>query len=148
MDDISVQGALWAILALVALAAVVLGHWPRMAGSYQEDGRAMTLGHLGPLMWGHCDLPDGEERYLGLTLGGRVMLRRYDYGARLLAGRGFPKDQLPSLEGICTGFFRLNRSSEMALEGHFCGRRFSVQEGRLVPVETLAPVPRHWQRQG
>ncbi len=146
MGASELQETIWAILALALVVAAVLGHWPRLAASYTEGDRRMVLHHVGPLVWGDCTLDEGQERYVGLTLLGHLYLRRFDSGARLLVGRGFPKEQVHALDGICTGYFQLHQDATEDLTGHFCGRRFSLNNGRMVPVETLTAVPRHWRR--
>jgi len=146
MDDSFVQQLTWGVLACALPLLALLGHWPRLTGRYGEGDRIMQLGHIGPLVWGHCALLDGRERYLGWALAGRLHLRRYDWGAGHLIGRGFPKEQVRALEGVCTGFFVLHAASHGDLTGHFYGRRFRMEGHRVVHVESLAPQGRHWRR--
>lgn len=146
MEPSLVQTAVWLLLLVAALAWPLLGHWPRAGGTYAEAGHAVHLSHMGPLVWGHCVVPGGEERYAGFALMGRLVLRRYDHGAQLLAGRGFPRDQLRALEGSCTGLFRLQLTPEGNLAGAFYGRRFTMEHRRMVPKDTLEPVSRLWRR--
>lgn len=146
MDETDLQTTFWLLVAAALLTWPVLGHWPRVGGTYLEAGHTVQLGHVGPLVWGRCLLPEGEERYFGVALLGRLVLRRYDHGARLLAGRGFPRAQLPALNGVCTGLFRLRLDGAGDLTGAFYGRRFTTENNRMVPKDTLDAVSRHWRR--
>lgn len=146
MDDSLLQAIIWSFLGLSAIVAIVGGQWPRVGGTFTEGDHIVLLHHVGPVVWGVSTLVDGEERYLGLVFAGRLHLRRRDYGARHLLGRGFPQDQVAGLEGACTGFFSLRLQPEGHLHGSFFGRRFQAQDDRMVAVEMLAPVQRRWQR--
>jgi len=146
MDDSSVQQLIWAALALALPLCAVLGHWPPVAGRYGEGDRIITLRHVGPVVWGACRLLNGQERYLGWALLGRLHLRRYDSGPAHLMGRGFPQKQAHALDNVCTGLFALRRGPQGDLSGHFYGRRFQLQGERMVVVEILAPQSRHWRR--
>jgi hypothetical protein len=139
MDDSSVQQLIWAALAMALPLAAIFGHWPRLAGRFGEGDRVMQLWHVGPVVWGACQLLDGHERYLGWALAGRLHLRRYDFGPGHLLGYGFTQQQLHAV-------FVLRRDVAGDLSGHFYGRRFGLRDGRMVPVQILEPHSRHWRR--
>lgn len=138
--------ALLTLFATLSIVVPLAGHWPRLGGAYREGERHIELGHWGPLVWGHCAVQGGSERYLGLAVLGHLRLRRYDAGRDHLVALGFPPDQVSGLEGTCTGSFAW-RQVNGNLEGFFYGRRYRHTGGRMVPVERLAAVARSWQRQ-
>jgi hypothetical protein len=147
MDE-GAYGPTLAVILLVAGCALTLwGHWPRLGGVYDDAGQAITLHHLGPWVWGKAEVAGGSQTFWGLTLRGKLMLRRFDGGELHLLHLGFPKEHIASLQGACTGSFSLRHTPQGHLSGHFYGRRFRLVEGRMQPVEHLPGQKRHWHKE-
>ncbi|RYF04982.1 MAG: hypothetical protein EOO40_10695 [Deltaproteobacteria bacterium] len=132
--------------AACGAAALLIGGWvSRVAGSYQDGDRRITLAQLGPLVWGQAMVPQGMQAYRGIVLFGRLWLSRREAGEGHLRGLGFTPQQVPWLRGQVTGSLALRRVAD-TLEGSFFGRKFSFDEEGIRRIEKLAPTPRVWQR--
>ena len=117
----------WLFLSVVFS---VTGDWERLysveatrQGNISRD--CVHLGQLGPLILGRSEQPGGYQTFFGVAFGPYVLLRRRDFGKRLLVNSGFPDDVCGQVEGRVMGYLWLKLGFENSLlEGNFSPYRF------------------------
>lgn len=138
------------ILGLVGGALVVLlgGLLTPVAGNWRDGDRLVTLGQLGPLVWGRCERQGGYELYRGWALFNLVRLDRVGFGTAYLQASGFAPNTVRLVEGQSMARFVFHRRGG-ALEGTFQGRRFTFVDRTPPKIDTVSltePQPRRWER--
>jgi hypothetical protein len=146
MDDVDelVRTSLIGLAVFGTLALGIGGFLTRVGGHWLDGGKLVALRQLGPLVWGEARLSGGKQAYLGLAFGGRVYLRRRDFGEEHLKGLGFTGQQTAWMEGHMTGSLHM-RCLPDGMQGSFYGRRFSFNDQGISQVGKVEPVLRAWQ---
>lgn len=140
----------WLVLgaALLGLSVwLVGGLLLSVAGTWRDRDRTIVLQQRGPLLWGHCLVEGGIQRYLGTVSWGQVILHRRDYGEVHLQRIGFTPGQAKVVSGAVVVRLKM-RLKGAVLEGELRGTRFQFASGseRLVSSTVTASETRRWER--
>lgn len=147
MDDESIKNLFLCSVVLLGAALFVGGYVYRVAGTWSDGARRITLHQLGPVVWGESHFDAGRQLFSGRMVFGYLKLGRRDFGDDHLRSLGFTKEHLDAMQGATTGFFKMRLGAEGRLDGHFVGRTFTTRQNKMVPTTWAEPSPRSWQRE-